>query len=83
MDIKTFDENAFCVDAEGFFHLWCCDCSLRHLILIEAVGNGADVFKSNGGKVAIGFVRDDVSTKMARKEDKIVIYKRKDAKKEK
>tara|TARA_R100000656_G_C3936127_1_gene125836 strand:+ start:455 stop:700 length:246 start_codon:yes stop_codon:yes gene_type:complete len=81
MDIKTFDNEAFCVDAESFFHLWCCDCNLRHLVVIEAIGDGADVFKKKGGKVAIAMARDDIPTKFARKNEKIVLYKRKDVKK--
>ena len=81
MDIKTFDDDAFCVNAESFFHLWCCDCNLRHLVVIEAVGGGSDVFKKKGGKVAIAMARDDIPTKFARKNEKIVLYKRKDVKK--
>jgi len=77
MNIKTFDDDAFVVDAESFFHLWCCDCNLRHLVTIEAMGNGADIFKSKGGKIAIGLTRDQESTLMARKENKIVVYTRK------
>ena len=77
MNIKTFDDDAFAVDAESFFHLWCCDCSLRHLVTIEAIGKGSDIFKSEGGKIAIGFTRDEESTRMARKEQKIVVYTRK------
>ena len=77
MNIKTFDDDAFAVDAESFFHLWCCDCSLRHLVTIEAIGKGADIFKSDGGKIALAFSRDDESTRLARKESKIVVYRRK------
>lgn len=83
MNIKTFDKDAFYVDAESFFHLWCCDCNLRHLIVIEAMGNGADVFKKKKGKIAIAMVRDEMPTKMSRKDNNIVLYTRKDAKKEK
>ena len=76
MHIKTFDDEAFVVDSESFFHLWCCDCNLRHLMVIEAVGNGADAFKDSGGRIAIAMARDDMSTDMARKRDGIVIYQR-------
>jgi len=70
MDIKTFDENAFCVDAEGFFHLWCCDCKLRHLVVV-------DIEKSEGEpKVKIGMVRDQMATEAQRKSENIVLYKR-------
>ena len=77
MNIKTFDDDAFAVDAESFFNFWCCDCSLKHLVVLEVVGNGADVFKSKGGKIALAFSRDDESTRLARKENKIVVYRRK------
>ncbi|MAG27138.1 hypothetical protein CMI47_16500 [Candidatus Pacearchaeota archaeon] len=77
MNIKTFDDDAFAVDAESYFNFWCCDCNLRHLVVVEAIGNGSDVFKSNGGKIALAFSRDDAATKLSRKADKIVLYKRK------
>ena len=76
MNIKTFDSEAFAVDAEAHFYLWCCDCDLRHLVVVDALGKGADVFKSGGGKVAIAMSRDDAATNLARKEDKIVLYRR-------
>ena len=76
MHIKTFDDEAFVVDSESFFHLWCCDCNLRHLMVIEAVGKGADSFKDSGGRISIAMARDDMPTDMARKRDGIVIYQR-------
>jgi hypothetical protein len=82
MNIKTFDDDAFAVDAESFFHLWCCDCSLRHLVVVEAVGKGADKFKSEDGKIAIAMSRDSKATEIARKRDKIVLYQRNDRKKD-
>ena len=51
MHLRTFDNEAMVVDAESFFYLWCCDCSLRHLVCVEAVGNGSDKFKSEGGMI--------------------------------
>ena len=77
MDIKTFDDDAFVVDAESYFNFWCCDCNLRHLVVIEAIGKGADVFKSEGGKIALGFSRDDAATDLSRKVERVVLYKRK------
>jgi hypothetical protein len=62
MNITTFDAEAFLVDAESFFYLHCCDCNLRHLVVLETVGNGS---------------RDDEATKLSRKKDSIVVYKRK------
>ena len=77
-----FDDETLLVDAESYFYLWCCDCSLRHLVVIEAVGKGADKFKSEDGKIAIAMSRDNKATEIARIRDKIVLYQRKDKKKD-
>ena len=77
MNITTFDAEAFLVDAESFFYLHCCDCNLRHLVVLETVGNGSRDFKDNGGMVAIAMSRGDEATKLSRKKDSIVVYKRK------
>ena len=77
-----FDDETLLVDAESYFYLWCCDCSLRHLGVIEAVGKGADKFKAEDGKIAIAMSRDNKATEIARKRDKIVLYQRKDKKKD-
>ena len=82
MHITMFDDETLLVDAESYFYLWCCDCSLRHLVVVEAVGKGADKFKSEDGKIAIAMSRDDTATEIARKKDKIVLYQRKDGKKD-
>ena len=82
MHITMFDDETLLVDAESYFYLWCCDCSLRHLVVIEAVGKGADKFKSEDGKIAIAMSRDNKATEIARKKDKIVLYQRKDKKKD-
>ena len=82
MHITMFDDETLLVDAESYFYLWCCDCSLRHLVVIEAVGKGADKFKSEDGKIAIAMSRDSKATEIARKRDKIVLYQRKDGKKD-
>jgi len=76
MDINMFDDDAFAVDAESYFYLWCCDCNLRHLVVLDAVGKAGDVFKSSNGKVAIAMSRDDAATNLARKRDNIILYKR-------
>ena len=76
MDIKMFDDEAFAVDAESYLYLWCCDCNLRHLVVLDAVGKAGDFFKSSEGKVAIAMSRDDAATNLARKRDNIVLYKR-------
>ena len=80
MNISMFDEEAMLLDAESYFNLWCCDCNLRHLVVVEAVGKGSDKFKSDGGGIAIAMSRDQMATEIARKKDKIVLYKRKDSK---
>jgi len=82
MHVTTFDDEAMLVDAESYFYLWCCDCNLRHLVVVEAVGKGADKFKSDDGKIAIAMSRDQVATEMSRKDKNIVLYKRKDKKKD-
>ena len=80
MNIRTFDDEAFAVDAEAHFYLWCCDCNLRHLVVVEAMGKGSDEFIEKGGKIAIGMLRDDVATDMSRKTNQIVLYSRKNGK---
>ena len=82
MHITMFEDETLLVDAESYFYLWCCDCILRHLVVIEAVGKGADKFKSEDGKIAIAMSRDNKATEIARKRDKIVLYQRKDKKKD-
>ena len=82
MHVTTFDDEAMLVDAESYFYLWCCDCNLRHLVVVEAVGKGADKFKSDEGKIAIAMSRDQVATEMSRKDKNIVLYKRKQKKKD-
>ena len=82
MHITMFDDETLLVDAESYFYLWCCDCNLRHLVVVEAVGKGADKFKSEDGKIAIAMARDSKATEIARKKDKIVLYQRKDRKKD-
>ena len=77
MHVTTFDDEAMLLDAESYFYLWCCDCNLRHLVVVEAVGKGADKFKSDEGKIAIAMSRDQVATEMSRKDKNIVLYTRK------
>ena len=82
MHVTTFDDEAMLLDAESYFYLWCCDCNLRHLVVGEAVGKGADKFKSDEGKIAIAMSRDQVATEMSRKDKNIVLYKRNQKKKD-
>ena len=81
MHVTTFDDEAMLLDAESYFYLWCCDCNLRHLVVVEAVGKGADKFKSDEGKIAIAMSRDQTATEMSRKDKNIVLYTRKQKKK--
>ena len=82
MHVTTFDDEAVVIDAESYFYLWCCDCNLRHLVVVEAIGKGADKFKSDEGKIAIAMSRDQAATEMSRKDNNIVLYKRKQKKKD-
>jgi hypothetical protein len=82
MHVTTFDDEAMLVDAESYFYLWCCDCNLRHLVVVEAIGKGADKFKSDEGKIAIAMSRDQAATEMSRKDNNIVLYKRNQKKKD-
>ena len=82
MHVTTFDDEAMLLDAESYFYLWCCDCNLRHLVVVEAIGKGADKFKSDEGKIAIAMSRDQAATEMSRKDNNIVLYKRNQKKKD-
>jgi|TARA_R100001530_G_scaffold113755_1_gene80709 hypothetical protein len=82
MHVTTFDDEAVVIDAESYFYLWCCDCNLRHLVVVEAIGKGADKFKSDEGKIAIAMSRDQAATEMSRKDNNIVLYKRNQKKKD-
>jgi len=82
MHITMFDDETLLVDAESYFYLWCCDCNLRHLVVVEAIGKGADKFKSDEGKIAIAMSRDQAATEMSRKDNNIVLYKRNQKKKD-
>jgi|TARA_R100000231_G_C5251614_1_gene142916 hypothetical protein len=75
MELRTFDDEAFVVDGETFFHLWCCDCSLRHMVLIEPIGKAGEQFKKQNGKLAIGMLCDRESTEMAREKLNIKVLK--------
>lgn len=71
--LRNFDPEAVMIRPGGMFHLWCCDCKLRHTVF-------ADVENHKGKEwVVIGLTRDDGATNLARKTDKIVLYQRKGA----
>ena len=71
MQVEDFDTECVVLDESDFFYLWCCDCQLRHLVVV-------DVVKSDDGtNVKIGIVRDQMATENKRKEENILLYKRK------
>lgn len=81
MKISVFDDEAFTIDSESYFYLWCCDCKLRHLVVVEAIGEKSEDFTKSGGQIAIAMARDDHATNMERKEQGIVLYRKKKRKK--
>ena len=71
MNVEDFDAECLVLNESDYFYLWCCDCKLRHLVIV-------DVEKGKGApQVKIGMVRDQMATENQRKEDNIVLYKRK------
>tara|TARA_Y100001951_G_C11210133_1_gene222472 strand:- start:372 stop:620 length:249 start_codon:yes stop_codon:yes gene_type:complete len=70
MRVDDFDKDCMVLKKSDFFYLWCCDCKLRHLVVV-------DIEKSEGEpKVKIGMVRDQMATEAQRKSENIVLYKR-------
>ena len=59
MDIEVFDDHPIDIELPGFFYLWCCDCGLRHLTVVDVKGKGAKDFKKSKGIVRIAMSRDD------------------------
>jgi len=83
MDIEVFDNEPIDLDCPGFFYLWCCDCGLRHLTVVDVEGKGAKDFKKSEGKVRIAMSRDDRATSLARTAQNVVLYRRKQKDKKK
>ena len=71
MKVEDFDAECVVLNESDFFYLWCCDCQLRHLVLVDVVK------AKDGTNVKIGMVRDQMATEHKRKEENIVLYKRK------
>ena len=71
--LRNFDPEAVMVRPGGMFHLWCCDCKLRHTVFADIENHKNKEF------VVIGLARDDGATNLARKTDKLVLYQRKGA----
>ena len=76
MDIKTFDNDPVDIEVPGFFYLWCCDCGLRHLTVVDVEGKHSKDFKKSGGIVRIAMSRDDRATKLERKAQNVVVYRK-------
>ena len=72
-NLQDADIDPVVVKSGSFFYLWCCDCSLRHIVFVD---------KGHDDTVKIGLSRDHVATKNARKLENIVVYQR-NAKKDK
>ena len=64
MELRTFDDEAFVVDGETFFHLWCCDCSLRHMVLIEPIGKVGEQFKKQNDRESTEMAREKLNIKV-------------------
>ena len=71
--IRNFDPEAVMIRPGGMFHLWCCECKLRHTVFADGEKHKGDEY------ILLGLIRDDGATNIARKTDKIVLYQRKGA----
>jgi len=67
IEIENLDKEPVIVKPGSFFHLWCCDCRLRHIVFVD---------KSGADRIKIGLVRDDIATKNARKLNNVVVYEK-------
>ena len=67
IEVENLDKEPVIVKAGTFFHLWCCDCRLRHIVFVDKVGSE---------KIKIGLVRDDIATKNARKLHNVVVHEK-------
>jgi len=65
INIHDFDDEPLYVKTPGYFYLYCCDCGLRHIIIVERYRKG----------IRIGFARDDYATKDMRKLRKIKVVR--------
>lgn len=70
LKIRNYDPEPVMLRPGGFFHLWCCDCRLRHTVFVDVEKHKGDDY------VIVGLARDDGATEIARKEAKIVLYRR-------
>ena len=77
MKLSDFDPEPIAVRPPQSFYLWCCDCHLRHQVIVDVVGKKADEFRNSDVAVGIAMVRDSVATELSRKSEGIVVYKRK------
>ena len=77
MKLSDFDPEPIAVRPPQSFYLWCCDCHLRHQVIVDVVGKRADEFRNSDVAVGIAMVRDSVATELSRKSEGVVVYKRK------
>ena len=35
MRVDDFDKDCMVLKKSDFFYLWCCDCKLRHLVVVD------------------------------------------------
>ena len=77
MKLSDFDPEPIAVRPPQSFYLWCCDCHLRHHVIVDIVGKKEEELKKLDIVIGIAMVRDDVATELSRKSEGIVVYKRK------
>jgi len=77
MKLSDFDPEPIAVRPPQSFYLWCCDCHLRHQVIVDVVGKRADEFRNSDVAIGIAMVRDNVATELSRKSEGVVVYKRK------
>ena len=77
MKLSDFDPEPIALKPPHSFYLWCCDCHLRHQVIVDVVGEKADEFRNSDTAVGIAMVRDDVATELSRKSEGVVVYQRK------
>ena len=82
MKLSDFDPEPIALKPPHSFYLWCCDCHLRHQVIVDVVGKKAEEFRDSDLAIGIAIVRDSVATDLSRKSEGIVVYQRKKKKNE-
>jgi orotate phosphoribosyltransferase len=81
MKLSDFDPEPIAVRPPQSFYLWCCDCHLRHHVIVDIVSKTDEELKKLDIVVGIAMIRDSVATELSRKSEGVVVYKRKRRKK--